>query len=41
MGEVGCISDEIQDLVGPAERRAMEGAAGWASQGWRDVRARR
>jgi hypothetical protein len=27
-GEVGCLSDEIQDLVGPTERRTMDGPAG-------------
>jgi len=32
-GEVGCLSDEIGNLVGPIERRAMDGAAGPTSQG--------
>ncbi len=27
-GEVGCLFDEIQDLVGPTERRTMDGLAG-------------
>jgi hypothetical protein len=27
-GEVGCLLDEIQNLVGPTERRTMDGPAG-------------
>jgi hypothetical protein len=35
-GDAGCVSDEIGNLVGPAERRYMDVPAGWTSQGRRD-----
>ena len=41
MGEVGCIFDEMSNLVEPTERRYMDVPAGpQRSHGWRSVAAR-
>jgi hypothetical protein len=37
-GDAGCLSDEIGNLVGPAERPHKEVRAGLTSHGWRDAR---
>jgi hypothetical protein len=35
-GKGGCLFDEIQNLVEPAERPVMDDQAGSTSHGWRD-----
>lgn len=40
-GDAGCLSDEISNLVGPAERPHKEVRAGLSSHGWRDARRSR